>query len=637
MILTKTPPKHRGEYDVYLQLSARDFGETFFWFSLDFIPGVSDIDLLIWDKTAGLFVVEIKAIPQHMLISLSYSTCEISGRGLDRSPQYQAYDAGQSLRNFLEPKITKVPFVTATVCWPLISREEWKANFSTQSDIAELADSFLMLDEINSTSQILTKRLQKISGTPPIRKASAFKFRHDESIFRELTSSLDPQGIPSPPKSDLDKLESLERALRKDILRAFPPKTHRRAIFSGKPGTGKTFRLLQIGLLHAREGCRVLLTCFNRVLAADLQRTIELLSTKWAGDMGPGLKNNFKVLDIFALTAGLSSDIGVEIQLTDWDEWGELIVAEYSRKSIEYSHLKFDTILIDEAQDFKEWQIQLIQTLLQSESTLAVGIGGNQELYRDRVNHLNETDLLRFDSFNTFQLKKNFRNCKTIYQLAHLLFETRLDIHKIDSVYRRTFLKKRSEEPEVEFELNQRRLPALHLVDDLVVKIDSPEFVTKRDQLIVGHYADIIQKNVASLDGGMAPRDLLVLVPDTNGSEANYVRQALVLVEKSSGIAHIDYVNDKHRRRIAPSNSIRFVTFHSSRGLDAANVICFGLSQIKDLSRQLNIAPENLGYIVLSRAIFDLTIVQRLSTRNEITDFIESALQFLDSSNPILQ
>jgi KaiC/GvpD/RAD55 family RecA-like ATPase len=54
----------------------------------------------------------------------------------------------------------------------------------------------------------------------------------------------------------------------------------------GPPGTGKTFRLLQIGIMHARENAKVLFCCFNQVLASDINRILNLLdiSFKSEGD-----------------------------------------------------------------------------------------------------------------------------------------------------------------------------------------------------------------------------------------------------------------------------------------------------------------------------------------------------------------
>jgi hypothetical protein len=145
ILLTTISPKHRGELSVQQQLTHQKDDCLFLWLGLDFIPGVNDVDLFIWHEEAGCFVVEIKAIPMDMLISFSFSACEISGRGIDRSPQHQAYDAMQSLRNFLSPRLEKTPFMVATVCWPVISRFEWKDRFKHSPDLSALCDSMIQV------------------------------------------------------------------------------------------------------------------------------------------------------------------------------------------------------------------------------------------------------------------------------------------------------------------------------------------------------------------------------------------------------------------------------------------------------------------------------------------------------------
>ena len=79
--LTSFPPRHRGELAVYQQLTLQKDDALYLWASLDFIPGVNDIDLLMWHEEIGCFVVEIKAISLEMLISFSFSSCEIEGGG----------------------------------------------------------------------------------------------------------------------------------------------------------------------------------------------------------------------------------------------------------------------------------------------------------------------------------------------------------------------------------------------------------------------------------------------------------------------------------------------------------------------------------------------------------------------------
>ena len=51
--LTSFPPRHRGELAVYQQLTLQKDDALYLWASLDFIPGVNDIDLFMWHEEIG--------------------------------------------------------------------------------------------------------------------------------------------------------------------------------------------------------------------------------------------------------------------------------------------------------------------------------------------------------------------------------------------------------------------------------------------------------------------------------------------------------------------------------------------------------------------------------------------------------
>ena len=159
--LTSTPPSRQGERIVYNQLKGLDDDDLFFWQSLDFIPGVQDIDLLIWHKRAGVFVVEIKAFDLSNIKELTLHSMWLVDRGISRSPQKQAYDAFSSLRDYLKP-ICSMPYMVCTVCFPLIQRDKWKEAFSSNQVIASLADSMIMEDDLYSSKGVLKDRLLNI-------------------------------------------------------------------------------------------------------------------------------------------------------------------------------------------------------------------------------------------------------------------------------------------------------------------------------------------------------------------------------------------------------------------------------------------------------------------------------------------
>ena len=634
-ILTRFPPKHRGEFEVFEQISGLTFEGVWFWFSLDFIPGVADIDMLIWSESFGLVSVEIKAVPIGMIKSLSYQTCEIAGRGVSRSPQVQAYDAAESFRLYLQPLVARVPFVSSTVCWPLITRDEWKIHFRGNSDIANLSEKFLMRDDVYNTPSTLVKRLGQIISDPPTRKRPDRVYVHDSRIFNEVCALINPEAVPNPSRTDLDRLNSIESGLRRDVVKLFPPSDSRRVIFSGKPGTGKTYRLFQVGVLHSREERRVLLTCFNKVLASEFRRTFNLISktnltTLQLTDSGPG---QLEALDIFGLARRVVTDLDLKInpEVDTFDEWGELVVSEYKSWLVRHEAALYDTVLIDECQDFKRWQLELALSLVKPLGTVVIGLGGAQELYSEPFVHDDFfAELTR--GYKLIHLKRNFRNSPPVYKLAHLVLDCGFDSENIDRSYSSTFGRKKRTDAEVEFEIHENRFPTIFSVDDLSIDIASPDFKRDRDRLVIRRYAAAIRDALQRLPPGAPLRELLLLVP-REGEEAVFVREALAeLKREDPNLNWIDYVSDKMRGSSSPEQMIRLVTFHSCRGLDALSTVVFGIDMfgIDGLPTQ---AQSKLAHIVLSRSIFEMTIVMRTSRSGFISEFIDAALGYIHNAD----
>lgn len=625
--LTSNLPKHRGELVVHQQLLLQNDNNLYLWSSLDFIPGVNDIDLFIWHEEIGCFVVEIKAIPIDMLISYSFSTCEITGRGIDRSPQNQAYDAMQSLRNFVSPRMNKTPFMVATVCWSLISRAEWKEYFRKSLEISQLSDSMIMKDDLYSGSEILRRRLKIIWFSPPIRKGSDYPFKNDRDVFKNLCEILDPKATPQTVKTDIAKLEALEKGIKRDLMRTFPPYSNVKVFFQGRPGTGKTFRLQQIAIMHAREGAKVLLCCFNQVLASEFIRFINLLDLtfKNAG-VESSIKEFIDIIDITSLALRICNDLGIQIEIKDFDQWGELLIEEFKKPAMLSGYPLYNTVLIDESQDFSNWQIELVLMLSGADATIAMGVGSGQELYSNKTMELAPLNL---NGFKTLNLRRNFRNAKPIYELAYLVYECNFDSKRIGDKFSSAFINKKNSTHELEFDISEPKFPRLlYIDDDLDIQYDNPTYQGKLIDKLAFEYKNVILDQLKEHD--QDPAEILILVPDTVGDEITALRMALKNIRDTYNVDYIDYVDKKTRRHIAPIGKMRVVTFHSSRGLESSRVIIFGIERLDFLNRVTKVDPSRLGYISISRAIFDLTICIRSQRKNYITDFIENSVSYIN-------
>lgn len=83
-IHTECPKRVIGEANLARQLAAIDDRRLHLWFALDDIPGVRDIDCVIWHEQVGVFIVEIKAVNLPMLEEFGLRSCRIRGRARKR-------------------------------------------------------------------------------------------------------------------------------------------------------------------------------------------------------------------------------------------------------------------------------------------------------------------------------------------------------------------------------------------------------------------------------------------------------------------------------------------------------------------------------------------------------------------------
>ena len=122
----------------------------------------------------------------------------------------------------------------------------------------------------------------------------------------------------------------------------------RRAVVSGPPGSGKTLLATSIAEHLAAEGRDTLVTCFNRRLS-------EHLRTATAGIEG------LTVAHFHGLAAAMSKEAGIALEepRPDVPEAQRTFYEERLPEALEDAAgrlgPRFDAIVVDEAQDFREW------------------------------------------------------------------------------------------------------------------------------------------------------------------------------------------------------------------------------------------------------------------------------------------
>ncbi len=174
-----------------------------------------------------------------------------------------------------------------------------------------------------------------------------------------------------------------------------------RALIQGGAGTGKTVVAIEEALRSAATGRKTLLTCYSRPLGVDLERRLKTIE-------------NLTVASFHMLCGRMASQASVQTPTGVRErEFYESVLPDalYSAMEIKPA-LKWDTIIVDEGQDFRaEWWIA-IDACLNSNGHLRVFMDSNQKVYDSAGNGVHDLSVV------PVRLSRNLRNTKNIHKAA---------------------------------------------------------------------------------------------------------------------------------------------------------------------------------------------------------------------------
>jgi hypothetical protein len=185
---------------------------------------------------------------------------------------------------------------------------------------------------------------------------------------------------------------------------------------------------------------------------------------------------------------------------------------------------------------------------------------------------------------------------------------------------------------DLEFDRMQGEWPSIPNIGDSKLQweeADSMVFQEDLNEIMVCRYEQIISDQVDALAAKERPMDILVLVPAFNSPERHWAYSALTHVTKRHGINFLDYTDDKNRRQPAHPDYIRLCTFASARGLEGYRTVIFGFEGLERLCKTTGQALTNLGYIVLSRAVFETVLVRRLKIQLRPVEHVITCIRML--------
>jgi superfamily I DNA/RNA helicase len=174
----------------------------------------------------------------------------------------------------------------------------------------------------------------------------------------------------------------------------------RRAAISGCAGSGKTMLAVEKAKRLASQGFRTLLTCYNKLLAVHLREVT-------------GKIDKLSVCNFHQLCYKAAQEARIPLPSVEGPNSQKIFDEDYPdalAKAVGLRpDLKYDAIIVDEGQDFKDaWWIALEDCLVEGKhSIFYVFYDDNQRIYRDRGSIPSDLPL--------FPLTENVRNTHTIH------------------------------------------------------------------------------------------------------------------------------------------------------------------------------------------------------------------------------
>ena len=184
----------------------------------------------------------------------------------------------------------------------------------------------------------------------------------------------------------------------------------------GAAGCGKTFVAIELAIRRAKAGDRVLFLCYNKGLASFLARVFQNV---------PENERPAVVTNLHALGPKIGFQPEHQNSDTYWDQEAPLNLSRYlSNQPIE---TKFDTVIIDEAQDFHPLWWDLVTASLKDPEVGRIYAFGDT---RQGIFRKSEGIPL---SISPLRLETNYRNSLPIAELASICATDEILLSGLDS------------------------------------------------------------------------------------------------------------------------------------------------------------------------------------------------------------
>lgn len=427
------PPK--SEIEVFEALRDQLSDEYTVFYSLTYLSREKrlngEVDFLIAHPSDGLLFLECKGYGISVNHKNQWFRRAPSGREMPtKSPIDQVQDQMHDVMALIKDSAHR-----------LSDREGTRTIYAPTYGyglIFPFSDNAEQLERLDLAPELILDGDEMESLAPAIKRAMTFwNEKHSRSPittnqYRTLLDRVISPAVNVVP--DLNDAMAVERRKfrRLDVQQSFAVQAivfNRRMAIRGGAGTGKTMIAIEAARQMRDRGDRVLLLCFNKFLSQHLEQQVALLDTD-EDRQGDGVVD---VSTFHKLCADAAEKVKMEFAPPGADAsseerqafWNESCAEYIEYAAIDGSLEKYDTLLIDEWQDFHRDWLSPLRSLLKNETQSSIGLlyDTSQSIFDKEFEAPSQLE------FPIIPLPFNYRNTRAIVRFLDDTVETASSSH----------------------------------------------------------------------------------------------------------------------------------------------------------------------------------------------------------------
>ena len=347
-----------------------------------------EVDFIVAIPEKALVCIEVKGGKIHYNGALD--VWSQNGSQMSKRPDGQAAAASHALAKTFKQSIGQMALGWA-LCFP-DCQVQHGSQFPSSVASAQVIDEQTLLYVDQALADLFAFTQQQQSHRQGARRREYDRFK--KSLLRDL-------GFVSLIGTRIKRAQQQFVMLEASQIELFESvASNQHILVSGPAGSGKTVLAKTAAQDWVNDGKRVLFMCFNRTLANKLryefERNEELIEVTTFHSLARSVISAFD-LDWWKVHGKTSGD----------DFW-ELDVPAKLEECLPYYQERYDVLIVDEGQDFKEFWYELIFKLIPRD--------GRRLIFLDEMQNIfgHYTSMPDVEAFSRFSLRKNCRNSKSI-------------------------------------------------------------------------------------------------------------------------------------------------------------------------------------------------------------------------------